>query len=173
MGNRPGEGYSPPAADKDPRPYPRNEQTGDRHMFTGEYRHSVDAKGRVAIPARFRLQLEEGAVVIRWVDGCAALFPRPAFEALAAKVSVLPLADEKARAVSRFLASSAFEVERDSQGRIVLPAAIRDWAGLAGDAVVVGAWDHVEVWAPDRWSSFQKGFDSADALASQLTGLGL
>src|SRR5450756_2865628 len=85
-------------------------------MFTGEYRHSVDAKGRVAIPARFRLQLEEGAVVIRWVGGCAALFPRPAFEALAAKVSVLPLADEKARAVSRFLASSAFEVERDSQG---------------------------------------------------------
>jgi len=142
-------------------------------MFTGEYRHSVDAKGRVAIPARFRLQLEEGAVVVRWVDGCAAIFPRPAFEALAAKVSVLPLADEKARGFSRFLSSSAFEVERDSQGRIVLPAAIRDWAGLAGDAVVVGAWDHVEVWAPDRWAVFQKGLDSADALAGQLSGLGL
>ena len=86
---------------------------------------------------------------------------------------MLPLSDEKARAVSRFLSSSAFEVERDSQGRIVLPGAIRDWAALATDAVVVGAWDHVEVWAPDRWASFQKGLDSADALASQLTGLGL
>jgi MraZ protein len=142
-------------------------------MFTGEYRHSVDAKGRVAIPARFRLQLEEGAVVVRWVDGCAAIFPRSAFEALAAKVSVLPLSDANARGFSRFISSSAFDVERDSQGRIVLPAAIRDWAGLATDAVVVGAWDHVELWAPDRWASVQKNLDSADALASQLTGLGL
>ncbi len=142
-------------------------------MFTGEYRHSVDAKGRVAIPARFRLQLEEGAVVVRWVDGCAAVFPRLAFESLASKVSVLPLGDEKARAVSRFLSSSAFEVERDSQGRIVLPGAIRVWAGLESDAVVVGAWEHVEIWAPDRWATFQKGLDSADALAGQLSGLGL
>lgn len=142
-------------------------------MFTGEYRHSVDAKGRVAIPARFRLQLEEGAVVVRWVDGCAAIFPRPAFESLASKVSVLPLGDEKARAVSRFLSSSAFDVERDSQGRIVLPAAIRAWAGLETDAVVVGAWEHVEIWSPDRWAKLQKGLDSADALAGQLSGLGL
>lgn len=142
-------------------------------MFTGEYRHSVDSKGRVAIPARFRLQLEEGAVVVRWVDGCAAIFPRAAFDSLASKVSVLPLGDEKARAVSRFLSSSAFEVERDSQGRIVLPAAIRAWAGLDTDAVVVGAWEHVEIWAPDRWATFQKGLDSADALAGQLNGLGL
>ncbi|MFI5258736.1 MAG: division/cell wall cluster transcriptional repressor MraZ [Candidatus Limnocylindrales bacterium] len=142
-------------------------------MFTGEYRHSVDAKGRVAIPARFRLQLEEGAVVVRWVDGCAAIFPRPAFESLASKVSVLPLGDERARAVSRFLSSSAFDVERDSQGRIVLPGAIRAWAGLETDAVVVGAWEHVEIWSPDRWAKLQKGLDSADALASQLSGLGL
>lgn len=142
-------------------------------MFTGEYRHSVDSKGRVAIPARFRLQLEEGAVVVRWLDGCAAVYPRAAFEALASKVSVLPLADEKARSVSRFLSSSAFDVERDGQGRIVLPGAIRDWAALDTEAVVVGAWDHVEIWAPDRWAAVQKGMDSADALANQLTGLGL
>jgi MraZ protein len=142
-------------------------------MFTGEYRHSVDAKGRVAIPARFRLQLEEGAVVVRWLDGCAAVYPRAAFEALASKVSVLPLADEKARSVSRFLSSSAFDVERDSQGRIVLPGAIRDWAALGTEAVLVGAWDHVEIWSPDRWAAVQKGMDSADALANQLTGLGL
>jgi MraZ protein len=142
-------------------------------MFTGEYRHSVDAKGRVAIPARFRLQLEEGAVVVRWIDGCAAIFPRPAFEALASKVSSLPLADGNARSFSRFLSSSAFEVERDGQGRIVLPATIREWAALATEAVVVGAWDHVEIWAPDRWTGFEKTVDSADALAGQIAGLGL
>jgi MraZ protein len=142
-------------------------------MFTGEYRHSVDAKGRVAIPARFRLQLEDGAVVSKWINGCAAVFTRPAFEQLAAKVAVLPLADEKARAFSLFLFSSAFEVERDGQGRIVLPAAIRDWAALKADAVVVGAFDHVEIWAPDRWADFQKGVDSPDALAANLSGLGI
>jgi MraZ protein len=140
-------------------------------MFIGEYRHSIDAKGRVAIPARFRLQLEEGAVVVRWVEGCAAIFPRSAFETLAAKITSLPLANENARAVSRFLFSSAFEVERDSQGRIVLPAAIRTWAGLAADAVIVGAGERVEIWAPDRWAS--RAMDSADALAGALDGLGL
>jgi MraZ protein len=142
-------------------------------MFTGEFRHSVDAKGRVARPARFRLQLEEGAVVVRWLDGCAAIFPRPAFEALAAKVAILPLADTKARAVSRFLSSSAFDVERDGQGRVLLPGAIREWAGLAAEAVVVGAWDHVEIWSPEKWAASQKDLDSADALASQFSGLGL
>ena len=140
-------------------------------MFIGEYRHSVDAKGRVAIPARFRLQLEEGAVVVRWVEGCAAIFPRPAFESLAEKVASLPLANEQARAVSRFLFSSAFEVERDSQGRVVLPAAIRDWAALGTEAVIVGAGDRVDIWAPDRWAA--KGFSSPDEFASALNGLGL
>jgi MraZ protein len=140
-------------------------------MFIGEYRHSVDAKGRVAIPARFRLQLEEGAVVVRWIEGCAAIFPRPAFEALAEKFTSLPIANEQARAVSRFLFSSAFEVERDSQGRVVLPSAIREWAGLGSEAVIVGAGDRVDIWAPDRWAS--KGFQSPDQLSNALSGLGL
>jgi MraZ protein len=142
-------------------------------MFTGEFKHSVDAKGRVAIPARFRLQLEEGAFVTKWINGCAAVFTRTAFEQLAAKVVVLPLADEKARAFSLFLSSSAFEVERDGQGRIVVPAAIREWAALRGDAVVVGAIDHVEIWSPDRWAAFQKGVDTPAALAANLSGLGI
>jgi MraZ protein len=140
-------------------------------MFIGEYRHSIDAKGRVAIPARFRLQLEEGAVVVRWVENCAAIFPRPAFEALAAKVTSLPVGNENARTVTRVLFSSAFEVERDGQGRVVLPAAIRKWAGLESDAVIVGAGDWVEIWAPATWAA--KAVDSADALANALNALGI
>jgi len=140
-------------------------------MFIGEYRHSVDAKGRVAIPARFRLQLEEGAVVVRWVEKCAAIFPRSAFDALAAKVTSLPLGNENARTVTRFLFSSAFDVERDGQGRIVLPAAIRKWADLESEAVIVGVGDRVEIWAPEAWEA--KSLDSADALANALNGLGL
>jgi len=142
-------------------------------MFTGEYRHSVDAKGRIAIPVRFRTPLGEGAVLARWVDGCAAIFPRASFEDLAEKVAKLPLSDERARAFSRFLFSGAFEVESDQQGRILLPAAIRDWSGVGSDAVVVGSRDHVEIWEPSRWEKSQQAVNSADALASHLTGLGI
>ena len=142
-------------------------------MFTGEYRHSVDAKGRIAIPVRFRTPLGEGAVLARWVDGCAAIFPRGSFEDLAEKVAKLPLSDERARAFSRFLFSGAFEVESDQQGRILLPAAIGDWSGVGSDAVVVGARDHVEIWEPGRWEKSQQAVNTADALASHLTGLGI
>lgn len=140
-------------------------------MFIGEYKHSVDAKGRVAIPAKFRLQLEEGAIVVRWVGGQAAIFPRPAFEALAERLKSLPLANEQARDVSAFLFSSAFELEKDGQGRVVLPAAIRDWAGLGNEAVIVGAGERVDIWAPDRWAA--KGFASPAAFASAFNSLEL
>ncbi len=98
-------------------------------MFRGRYTHTVDAKGRVAIPAKFRLQLDEGAVLASWMDGCAAIFPRDSFETLAAKVAALPLANDNARRLSRFLFSNAFDLETDAQGRVVLPASIREWAG--------------------------------------------
>ncbi len=142
-------------------------------MFAGEYRHSVDDKGRVAIPARFRAQLDEGAVITRWIDGCAAVFPRSGFEQLAAKVASLPIADTSARTFSRFLFASAFEVELDRQGRIVGPASVRGWAGLEADAVVVGARDHAEIWTPAKWDAYQREMESPDALASHLTGLGI
>ena len=145
----------------------------DGTMFTGEYRHSVDAKGRVAIPIKFRAPLGEGAMLARWVDGCAAIFPRSSFEDLAEKVSKLPISDERARAFSRFLFSGSFEVETDQQGRILLPAAIKEWSGVTAEAVVVGARDHVEIWEPGRWANSQEAVNSADALASHLTGLGI
>jgi MraZ protein len=142
-------------------------------MFRGGYTHTVDAKGRVAIPARFRAQLDEGAVVTKWVDGCAAIFTRDGFEKLAARVASLPLADVSARSFSRFIFSSAFDVETDAQGRVVLPPAIREWAGLGSEAFVVGAHDHVEIWNPARWDDVQKGVGSADQLAAQMSGLGI
>ncbi len=137
-------------------------------MFTGEYRHTVDAKGRVAIPARFRLQLEDGAVVTRWLGGCAAIFPRPAFEVIASKFASQPLGNENATAVSRFMFSSAFEVERDGQGRMVLPLGIREWAGLKTDAVFVGQWDRVEIWSPERWAASQEEVSTPEALARAI-----
>ncbi len=137
-------------------------------MFTGEYRHTVDAKGRVAIPARFRLQLEEGAVVVRWLGGCAAIFPRSAFEGVASKFISQDLGNESATAVSRFIFSSAFEVERDGQGRMVLPGPVREWARLKTEAVFVGQWDRVEIWAPEKWAASQEVVSTPEALASAI-----
>jgi MraZ protein len=142
-------------------------------MFTGEYRHAIDEKGRVAVPVRFRASLAGGALVARWLDACLALFPTAAWEDLAAKVAALPLADTGARTFSRFIFSGAFEVELDRQGRFVVPASLRDWAGLAGDAVVVGSRDHVEIWAPARWAEYSAEMNAPDSLAARLDGLGI
>ena len=142
-------------------------------MFTGEYRHSVDDKGRIAIPSRFRAQLEDGAFVSRWTDENLALFTRDGWDELAKKVAALPLADESSRAFQRFLFAGAFEVELDRQGRIVVPASLRLFAGLEGEAVIVGSRDHAEIWSPASWDEYRRSLEEPGALARHLSGLGI
>lgn len=142
-------------------------------MFTGEYRHSVDDKGRIAVPARFRAQLAGGAYVSRWIDGCLAIFPAAAWDELAAKVAGLPIADPGSRAFARFLFGGAVEAELDRQGRILVPAYLREWAGLGTEAVVLGARDHAEIWAPERWEAVRRELTDPAALADRLEGLGI
>ena len=84
-------------------------------MFTGEYRHTVDDKGRLAIPARFRADLAQGATVSKWIDGCAALFPKAEWDVLAAKTAALPVTDQGSRTFQRFLFGAAFEIALDRQ----------------------------------------------------------
>jgi len=142
-------------------------------MFTGEYRHAVDEKGRIAVPVRFRAAFAEGSFVARWLDGCLSLFPRSAWDELADKIARLPLADADARAFARSVFSSAFEVGLDRQGRFVLPAPLREWAGLGGEAVILGSRDHVEFWAPARWADYSAAMDSPEALAVRIARLGI
>jgi MraZ protein len=142
-------------------------------VFTGEYRHSVDEKGRMAVPSRFRTQLEDGAFVSRWIDACLAIFPRSEWDALATKAAALPLSDPNARTFSRFIFAGAFEMDMDRQGRMVIPASLRTWAGLNGEAVVVGSRDHAEIWAPARWDDYRRAMESPELLAEHLSGLGI
>ena len=142
-------------------------------MFTGEYRHAVDEKGRVAVPVRLRAQLDGGALVSKWIDGCLALHPRAAWDALAAKVSTLPVTDAGARTFQRHIFGTAFEIELDRQGRLVVPGVLRTWAGLEGEAVVIGSRDHLELWAPARWAEYSRRMDDPDVLAEHLQGLGI
>jgi len=142
-------------------------------VFTGEYRHSVDDKGRMAVPAKFRAQLEGGAVVSRWIDGCLAIHTRSAWDALAARVASLPITDARARLFQRRIFGGAVEAELDRQGRVLLPAYLREEAGLKAEATVIGAQDHAEIWAPDRWREYGQPMDDPDAFAEAISGLGI
>jgi MraZ protein len=142
-------------------------------VFTGEYRHAVDGKGRIAVPARFRGQLAEGAVVARWLDSCLAIFPMTAWSELATRVGGLPMTDPNARLLQRQLFAGAFETELDGQGRILVPQGLRAFAGLEGEALVLGSRDHAEIWAPARWTDYSQGLDDPEAFAQAIAGLGI
>jgi MraZ protein len=141
-------------------------------VFTGEYRHAVDDKGRLAVPSRFRAQLAGSVVVARWMDSCLAIFPMPAWDELAAKVGSLPMTDPNARLLQRQLFAGAFETELDRQGRVLLPQGLRTFAGLEGEALVLGSRDHAEIWAPGRWEAYSQGLEG-EAFAQAIAGLGI
>jgi MraZ protein len=142
-------------------------------VFTGEYRHSVDEKGRVAVPARFRAQLAEGAVISRWLDGCLAIHTRAGWDELSSRVAGLPITDPNSRLFTRYVFAGALEAELDRQGRVVVPAYLREFAGLTGDAVIVGSRDHAEIWEPSRWAGYARALDDPEELARALAGLGI
>ena len=144
-------------------------------MFTGEYHHTVDDKGRLAVPVRFRAELAQGAQVSKWIDGCVALFPRADWEALAERTAALPVTDQNARTFQRFLFGAAFEIELDRQGRFVVPFVLRQFAGLELDrrswswALAIGS----SCGRHDAWSTFSARMDQPEVLAEHLQGLGI
>jgi MraZ protein len=142
-------------------------------VFTGEYRHTVDGKGRIAVPVKFRAQLDPGSMVSGWLDDCLAIHPKAVWDDLSAKVAALPFTDQKSRLFQRFVFSQAVEAEMDRQGRLLLPAYLRESIGLGTDAVVVGSRDHAEIWAPDRWEIYRRALEDPEELAKAFEGLGI
>ena len=119
--------------------------------FTGEYRHTIDTKGRLIVPSRLRDELVEGRVVLTtWPDGCIALWSGAGWQEFEAKLLTQRAGSQNNRKVVRTFAASAFTDEVDRQGRISVPSHLREQAGIDKDVVVVGALDHAELWAPDR-----------------------
>ena len=141
-------------------------------MFTGEYRHAVDDKGRLAVPSRFRAQLAGSVVVARWLDTCLAIFPMAAWDELAAKVGGLPMTDPNARLLQRQLFAGAFETELDRQGRVLVPGNLLGVAGLEHEALVLGSRDHAEVWALGRWETYSQALEG-EAFTDAIAGLGI
>ena len=141
-------------------------------MFTGEYRHAVDDKGRLAVPSRFRAQLAGNVVVARWLDACLAIFPMPAWEELATRVGSLPMTDPNARLLQRQLFAGAFETELDRQGRVLVPQHLRAFAALESEALVLGNREHAEIWAPGRWETYSRALEG-EAFTNAIAGLGI
>jgi len=144
----------------------------DDGVFTGEYRHTIDAKGRLAVPARFRSELAGESHICRWIDGCLAIFPKAAWDQLAGQISGLSrVGDARAREFARSVFASAFPVELDGQGRVLVPSNLRAMVGLDSETVVVGLNDHVELWSPERWTAYSAAMNEPEEFAARLTGL--
>ncbi len=125
-------------------------------MFLGEYSHTIDEKGRLTLPARWREQLGQRVVVTRGMEPCLFVFPIAQFETFLNEINTVGMTAADARGLSRFFSSKATDDELDKQGRISLPQNLRDHANLNGEVMVVGAFDHVELWSPAQ-------YDHADA----------
>lgn len=124
-------------------------------MFIGEFQHSVDTKGRLAIPVKYRQELEHGAVVTRGLDHCLFLYPLSEWNRLAEKIAQLPLNQANSRAFSRLMLAGAMDVQIDKQGRIILPDYLRKYAGLGKQVVVTGLYDRIEIWDTDEWKKYK------------------
>jgi MraZ protein len=144
-------------------------------FLTGEFRHTLDDRSRVAVPVRFRTRLAQGATLARWLDRCLGLFPHDEWEELAAKLRGLPLTNPNAREFARFMSSGAVDVELDKQGRILVPSYLREYAGLSeGEVIVVGALNRLEIWSPAAWLPYRSKIeDEPEALAEHLADLGI
>lgn len=144
-------------------------------FLTGEFRHTLDDRSRVAVPVRFRQRLGQGATLARWLDRCLGLFPHDEWEELAAKLRGLPITNPNAREFARFMSSGAVEVELDKQGRILVPSYLREYAGLVeGEVIVVGALNRLEIWSPAAWLPYRSKIeDEPEALAEHLADLGI
>jgi MraZ protein len=124
-------------------------------MFIGEFHHTLDEKGRLAVPVKFRAELAAGSVVTRGLDRSLFLYPKAAWETLAAKLAAFPLGQADTRAFARLMLAGAMDVDFDGQGRVTLPEYLRIFAGLKKKVIVAGLYDRLEIWDEDNWNKYK------------------
>ena len=137
-----------------------------------EYNHTLDTKGRLIIPAKFREVLGEEFVISKGMDGCLFVYANDDWNAFEQKLTSLPLINKEARQFARFFLAGAATVEVDKQGRILLPAVLREFAGLEKEVVSVGVLKRIEIWDKNRWQDTNT-YDDMDEVAEHMAELGL
>ena len=145
-----------------------------RPMFIGEHTHTIDSKGRLSVPAKFRRQLENGIVLTRGLDSCLWLYTPDEWSKLATALAALPLSNKQSRAFSRLMLAGAWDAEVDTQGRVMIPEYLRDYASLKKHVTVAGLYNRVEIWDEDAWHTYRQQTESqSDAIAEGLSSLNI
>ena len=143
-------------------------------MFMGEYKHSIDAKGRIILPADFREELTDNFVITKGLDNCLFLYTDEEWDKLSTKLRQLPLAKAEARAFVRFFFAGARQAECDRQGRFLVPANLRAHAKLQKDVVLIGISNRIEVWSKAEWDRYNEEITpSVSSIAETLVDLGI
>ena len=142
-------------------------------MFMGEYNHTIDLKGRLIVPAKFREVLGDEFVVTKGLDGCLFVYPNDEWKSFEEKLRSLPLTNKNVRQFTRFFLAGAALCGVDKQGRILLPQVLRDFAGLEKDVVLAGVAGRIEIWSKDRWEESMESYDdNMDEIAENMAELG-
>lgn len=143
-------------------------------MLLGEYEHSIDTKGRIAMPAKLREGLGGKFIITKGLDGCLFVYAMDEWQRVEQKLASLPMSRKTARDFTRFLFGGACEGECDKQGRVLLPASLRCYAGLERDAVIVGVGSRAEIWDAAKWQQYnEESAEDVNELAEQLADLGI
>ncbi len=140
-----------------------------KFMFIGEYNHSLDDKGRMAIPTKFRAALKGGAVVTKGLDNCLFLYTKKEWSKIAERLAALPFNKANDRALARHFLAGAMDLEFDAQGRVMLPEYLRSFAGLAKKVVIAGLYSRLEIWDEAAWQAYKRKTDkSSNEIAEAL-----
>lgn len=139
-------------------------------MFIGEYEHNLDEKGRLALPARFRIKLVEGVVVTRGLDSCLSVYPLKEWRKIAEKLANLPISQASSRSFARFMLTGAMDLTPDKQGRIVLPEYLRNYASLEKTAIVAGLYNRLEIWDKSAWEKYRLGAEQKSTEIAETMG---
>lgn len=143
-------------------------------MFLGEISHSLDSKGRIVIPSKFREELGSNFVITKGLDKCLSVYPASEWKVFEEKLKALPVSSHEARKFTRFLFSGAVECEPDKQGRILLPQNLRDYAGIKDEIVSIGLNNRIEIWNKQCWTNYNDEENYIDAeLAEKMYEFGI
>ena len=145
-----------------------------KRMLTGEYKHNLEAKRRLAVPAKFRKELGRGAVLTRGLDKCLFVFSKESWNGFAEKLGSMPLGQQSNRAFARLFLSGAVEVDFDSLGRALIPDGLVNYAGLKKSAVITGVFNRLEIWDEMKWEGYKSNLEkNSDSIAEKLGELGI
>ncbi len=148
-------------------------KSGDE-VFRGEAQYSIDSKGRIIVPAKYREQLGEHFIITKGLDNCLFVYPLKEWEEFEKKVNALPITDPKVRRFNRTFIGGAADAETDSQFRVMVPANLREYAGITKEVVLVGQISRIEMWSLEAWQRYNEADDAMDDdVAAKMAEFGI